>query len=72
VKKLIALTKLPRELSKITANGESRTYDYCYKRILNGVFPVIQGDNGRYAIEADRLPEVAEALGLPLAADVAA
>jgi hypothetical protein len=36
---------------------------------LNGVFPVLQSDAGRYSVEVHRLPEIAEALGLPLAAD---
>jgi hypothetical protein len=69
-KTTIPLTQLPRKLAAITANGRTKSYDYLYKRVLNGVFPALQGDNGRYLIEIDRLPEIAEALDLPLAADI--
>ena len=65
----IPLPRLPRALAAITANRRTKSYDSCYKAALNGVIPVSQGDNGRYAVEADRLPEIAEALGLELAAD---
>jgi hypothetical protein len=70
----IPLPRLPRALSAITENGRTKSYDACYKAALNGIIPVSQGENGRYLIEIDRLPEIAEALDLPLAAeaDVAA
>ena len=67
--KTISLPRLPRELAKITENGKTAAYFSCYKAALNGIIPVIQGDNGRYSVEVDQLPEIALALGLTLAAD---
>lgn len=66
----IPLPALPRRLSAITENGRTKSYDTCYKAALNGIIPVIQSENGRYQFEVDRLPEIAEALGLALAADI--
>jgi hypothetical protein len=64
----IPLPRLPRALAAITQNGRTKSYDTCYKAALNGIIPVLQGENGRYLFEADRLPEIASALGLPLIA----
>jgi hypothetical protein len=66
---MIPLSGLPRALAQITANGETRTYDTCRKAAVNCVIPVSQSDTGRYSVEADRLPEIALALGLTLSAD---
>jgi hypothetical protein len=67
-RKLIPLPRLPAAIAKITANGRTRTYEECYKAAINCVIPVELTETGRYQFEVDRLPEIAEALGLPLAA----
>jgi hypothetical protein len=66
--KLIPLPRVPRALSEITENGQTITYFNAYKAALNAVIPVIQAANGRYSVDAARLPEIARALGLTLAA----
>jgi hypothetical protein len=66
---MIPLPRLPRAITAITASGQTRTYEECYKAAINCIIPVELTETGRYQFEADRLPEIARALGLELAAD---
>jgi hypothetical protein len=68
-RKLIPLPRLPAAIAKITAGSRTRTYEECYKAAINCIIPVELTETGRYQFEADRLPEIAESLGLELAAD---
>jgi hypothetical protein len=63
----IPLPSLPRALALLTG-GPTRPYTVCYKAVLDGRIPVEQGENGRYSVAHERLPEIARALGLSVPA----
>jgi hypothetical protein len=59
----ILLPGLPRALALLTG-GPTRPYSVCYRAALDNRIPVEQGENGRYWVAPERLPEIARALGL--------
>jgi hypothetical protein len=59
----IPLPALPRELAALTG-GQTRPYARLYRGAVNGEFPVIVADNGRYFVDRANLPIIAETLGL--------
>jgi hypothetical protein len=65
IEKHIPLPALPRELAALTG-GPTRPYARLYRGAVNGEFPVIIADNGRYFIDRAKLPVVAETFGLTI------
>lgn len=70
IEKRIPLPALPRELAALTG-GPTRPYARLYRGAVNGEFPVIIADNGRYFIDRAKLPAIAEALGLTIEREAA-
>jgi hypothetical protein len=58
---IIFLTKLPRELRKIT--NERATYQRLYRMLTNGDLPGEQKPNGRLFVYRRDIPQILEALG---------
>jgi hypothetical protein len=59
----IPLPALPRELAALTG-GPTRPYARLYRGAVNGEFPVIVADNGRYFVDRASLSAIADAVGL--------
>ena len=65
---LIVLTHVPRELPSVTVNGASTSYRSIYRVVVDGKLPMVESLNGRWYVDRERLPALALALGLPVAA----
>jgi hypothetical protein len=59
----IPLTLLPHRLRRLKNPPQAvPTYRRCYHDALNGVIPAQQADNGRWTVDEDDLPLIAETL----------
>jgi hypothetical protein len=63
MEKTIGLTDLPRELKTFTG-GKTLSYRMLYQKVLNGALPAGRSSGGRWIIDRDDLPKIAETLGL--------